>query len=44
VMFSDREPAEAMRARDMSIEGDQELATRLLNLYARPQRPAGATR
>jgi DNA-binding HxlR family transcriptional regulator/putative sterol carrier protein len=37
VMFGGREPAEAMRARDLSIEGDQELATRLLDRYAEPQ-------
>ncbi len=43
VISGGREPAEAMRARDMSIEGDQELATRLLNLYAESQRPAAST-
>ena len=34
VTFGGREPAEALRTGDLAIEGDQEIATRFLSLYA----------
>jgi DNA-binding HxlR family transcriptional regulator/putative sterol carrier protein len=43
VISGGREPAEAMRARAITIEGDQTLATRLLNLYAQPKHNTAAT-
>jgi DNA-binding HxlR family transcriptional regulator/putative sterol carrier protein len=44
VIFDGREPTEAIRAGAMAIEGDQELATRLLNLCAEPEHLAAAAR
>jgi DNA-binding HxlR family transcriptional regulator len=38
VMSGDRKPGQAVRAREMSIEGDQRLATRLLSLHSEPHR------
>jgi DNA-binding HxlR family transcriptional regulator/putative sterol carrier protein len=43
VIFGGRSATEAMRARDMAIEGDQELVARLLNLYASAQPPVAST-
>jgi DNA-binding HxlR family transcriptional regulator len=44
VIFGGRSATEAMRKREMEIEGDHELVTRLLSLYASAQPPMASTR